>query len=72
MVPPYYDSMIGKLIVHQSTRTDAINCMVRALDELRIEGIRTTAGFHKKVLRHSDFVDGWVDTTFVEREFLAK
>jgi acetyl-CoA carboxylase biotin carboxylase subunit len=70
-VPPYYDSMIGKLIVHQPTRAEAIACMLRALDELRIEGICTTAPFHKDVLRHSDFVDGWVDTSFVERVWLS-
>ena len=69
VVPPHYDSMIGKLIVHQPTRAEAIACMKRALDELRIEGIRTTVPFHKKVLQHSDFVEGWVDTTFVERVF---
>ncbi|GIW94241.1 MAG: acetyl-CoA carboxylase biotin carboxylase subunit [Pirellulaceae bacterium] len=70
-VPPYYDSMIGKLIVHQPTRAEAIACMLRALDELQIEGIPTTVPFHKKVLQHSDFVEGWVDTKFVERTFLA-
>jgi acetyl-CoA carboxylase, biotin carboxylase subunit len=47
-VPPYYDSMIGKLIVHQPTRAEAIACMQRALDELRVEGIFTTVPFHKK------------------------
>ncbi len=66
-VPPHYDSMIGKLIVHQPTRAEAIVCMLRALSELRIEGIHTTVPFHQKVLEHSDFVDGWVDTGFVER-----
>lgn len=71
-VPPHYDSMIGKLIVHQPTRSEAISCMLRALDELRIQGIRTTVPFHKKVLQHSDFVEGWVDTTFVERAFLSQ
>ena len=70
-VPPHYDSMIGKLITHQPTRADAIACMLRALDELRIEGIATTAAFHKKVLQHSDFVEGWVDTGFVERTWLS-
>lgn len=69
-VPPHYDSMIGKLIVHQPTRPEAIACMLRALDELRITGIKTTAPFHKKVLQHSEFVGGWVDTKFVERTFL--
>jgi acetyl-CoA carboxylase biotin carboxylase subunit len=66
-VPPHYDSMIGKLIVHQPTRAEAIACMLRALEELRVEGIATTAVFHRKVLRHNDFVEGLVDTGFVER-----
>lgn len=70
-VPPYYDSMIGKLIVHQPTRSEAIACMLRALDELRIEGIQTTARFHRKVLQHTTFVGGWVDTTFVERTWMS-
>ena len=72
VVPPHYDSMIGKLIVHQPIRSEAIACMLRALDELRIEGIQTTVPFHKKVLQHSEFVEGWVDTNFVERVFLSK
>jgi acetyl-CoA carboxylase biotin carboxylase subunit len=67
MVPPYYDSMIGKLIVHQPTRKQAIACMLRALDELRVEGIATTIDFQKRVLEHQDFVDGKVDTKWVER-----
>ena len=71
IVPPYYDSMIGKLIVHQPTRAEAIACMRRALDELRIEGIKTTVPFHQEILRHSAFVEGWVDTTFVERTWLS-
>ncbi len=68
-VPPYYDSMIGKLIVHKPTRDEAIACMVRALDELRVTGIRTTAPFHKRLLQHADFVAGTIDTHFVERTF---
>jgi acetyl-CoA carboxylase, biotin carboxylase subunit len=70
-VPPYYDSMIGKLIVHQPTRAEAIACMLRALEELRVEGISTTAPFHREVLQHSTFADGWVDTKFVERTWLS-
>ncbi len=70
-VPPYYDSMIGKLIVHKPTRTEAIACMLRALSELRIEGIKTTVPFHIDVLRHKDFADGVVDTGWVERTFLT-
>jgi acetyl-CoA carboxylase biotin carboxylase subunit len=69
-VPPYYDSMIGKLIVHRPTRADAIATMIRCLDELRIDGIKTTAPFHKRVLSHTAFVEGLVDTGFVERELL--
>jgi acetyl-CoA carboxylase biotin carboxylase subunit len=72
VVPPHYDSMIGKLIVHQPTRAKAIACMLRALDELRVEGISTTAPFHKKVLQHAEFAEGRVDTSFVERVFLSK
>jgi acetyl-CoA carboxylase, biotin carboxylase subunit len=70
-VPPHYDSMIGKLIVFQPTRGEAIACMLRALDELRIEGIATTVDFHRQLLQHSVFVEGWVDTKFVERTMLA-
>jgi acetyl-CoA carboxylase biotin carboxylase subunit len=66
-VPPYYDSMIGKLIVHKPTREQAIATMVRSLEELRIKGIPTTAEFQMKVLRHKDFVEGKVDTKWVER-----
>ena len=69
-VPPYYDSMIGKLIVHRPTREEAIATMRRALAELQVEGIFTTAPFHDKVLQHPEFVAGKHDTKFVEREFL--
>ena len=68
-VPPYYDSMIGKLLVHQPTREEAIATMLRCLDELQVGGIATTASFHKKVLQHPEFVAGSIDTTFVERTF---
>ena len=69
-VPPHYDSMIGKLIVHRPTRNEAIACMLRALDELKVEGIATTTNFHKKVLRHPDFVEGRVFTTWVEKTLM--
>lgn len=69
MVPPYYDSMIGKLIVHRPTREEAIITMRRALYELQVEGIATTASFHDRVLQHVEFQNGHCDTTFVEREF---
>ena len=66
-VPPYYDSMIGKLIVHQPTRAGAIATMQRALSEMRVDGIHTTIPLHQEVLGHSAFVEGRIDTTFVER-----
>jgi acetyl-CoA carboxylase biotin carboxylase subunit len=72
VVSPHYDSMIGKLIVHQPTRTEAIATMLRALDELRIEGVSTTASLHRKILSHAAFVEGRIDTTFVERSGLAQ
>jgi len=69
-VPPHYDSMIGKLIVHRPTRAEAIATMRRALAELQVKGISTTAAFHDRVLQHPEFVSGKHDTKFVEREFL--
>jgi acetyl-CoA carboxylase, biotin carboxylase subunit len=70
-VTPYYDSMIGKLIVHQPTRAEAIQCMLRALRELRVEGIKTTAPRQIDILSHSAFQEGRVDTTFIERTWPA-
>lgn len=66
-VVPHYDSMIGKLIVHAETREDAIRRMARALDEYIIEGIKTTIFFHKRIMAHKDFIEGNVDTSFLER-----
>ena len=71
IVPPHYDSMIAKLIVHQPTRDKAIDCMSRALDELRVEGINTTTAFHKHILHDATFRAGRVDTTLVERKWLG-
>ncbi|OHB68004.1 MAG: acetyl-CoA carboxylase biotin carboxylase subunit [Planctomycetes bacterium RBG_13_63_9] len=67
VVSPHYDSMIAKLIVHQSDRQGAIACMKRALAELRIEGIKTTVPLFKAILDHPAFTEGRVDTTFIER-----
>ncbi len=72
VVPPYYDSMIGKLIVHRPTRAEAIRCMLRCLAELQVGGIRTTAPFQQLVLQRAEFENGTVDTKWVERELLAK
>jgi acetyl-CoA carboxylase biotin carboxylase subunit len=67
VVSPHYDSMIGKLIVHQPTRHEAIACMKRALAELHVEGVKTTIPLHQKILDHTAFNEARVDTTFIER-----
>ncbi|MDA7885575.1 acetyl-CoA carboxylase biotin carboxylase subunit [Pirellulales bacterium] len=67
VVPPYYDSLIGKLIVHQPTREAAIETMTRALRELQIKGIATTVPLHLELLSHSAFHEATIDTKFVER-----
>ncbi|MFE4705857.1 acetyl-CoA carboxylase biotin carboxylase subunit [Peribacillus simplex] len=65
-IPPYYDSMIAKLIVHATTREEAIEKMKRALGEFVIEGISTTIPFHIKLLQHEQFVSGEFNTKFLE------
>jgi acetyl-CoA carboxylase biotin carboxylase subunit len=69
-VPPNYDSLLGKLIVHGPTRLDAMAIMRRALDEIEIEGVKTTIPLHRRIFRNRDFIDGNVDTTWVERVLL--
>jgi acetyl-CoA carboxylase biotin carboxylase subunit len=71
-VPPYYDSLLGKLIVHAPTREQAIARMREALAGLKVEGPTTTAPFHDAVLAHEDFVQGRVTTRWVEETFLPQ
>ncbi|RII27202.1 MAG: acetyl-CoA carboxylase biotin carboxylase subunit [Geobacter sp.] len=66
-VLPHYDSLIAKLIVHADNRQDAIRRMARALDEYIIEGIKTTIPFHKRIMANKDFIEGNIDTSFLER-----
>lgn len=66
-VPPYYDSMIAKVIAHGNTREEALRRMSQALDGFIIEGIKTTIPFLKRVIHHPDFESGEVDTKFLER-----
>jgi len=68
-IPPYYDSMIAKIITWGRDRTETISKMSRALDEFLISPIKTTVDFHKKVMMDADFRDGNVSTHFVERFF---
>jgi acetyl-CoA carboxylase, biotin carboxylase subunit len=67
VVPPYYDSMIGKLIAVGADRESAIDRMRRALDEYYITGIKTTVPFHSAIMRSGEFRAGKYDTGFVER-----
>ncbi len=66
-IPPYYDSMIAKLIVWAPTRIEAIKRMQRALDEYIIEGIKTTIPFHQSILTAEEFLGGKFGTDFLER-----
>jgi acetyl-CoA carboxylase biotin carboxylase subunit len=71
-VPPNYDSLLAKLLVYQPTRKQAIACMRRALNEFIVEGIKTTIPIHYEIFNHSAFIEGQVDTTFIERNWLQK
>ncbi|MCF1713854.1 acetyl-CoA carboxylase biotin carboxylase subunit [Flavihumibacter sp. RY-1] len=65
-IPPYYDSMIGKLITVARTRDEAINTMYRALSEYVIEGVKTTIPFHLQLMQNDDFRSGNFTTKFLE------
>ncbi|KPJ61422.1 MAG: acetyl-CoA carboxylase biotin carboxylase subunit [Latescibacteria bacterium DG_63] len=65
-IPTYYDSLIAKIVVHGRDRSEAVERMKRALGECLIEGVKTTIPFYQKVLSHDDFVNGNVDTGFVD------
>jgi acetyl-CoA carboxylase biotin carboxylase subunit len=71
VVPPYYDSMIAKLITHGRDREEAIARMSRALDMFIVEGIYTSIPLHKRIMKDPDFVAGNFDTKFMDR-FLAQ
>ena len=66
VVPPFYDSMIGKLIVWGRDRNKAINIMKRALNEFEVEGIKTTIPFHQKMMENEDFISNNYDTKYLE------
>jgi acetyl-CoA carboxylase, biotin carboxylase subunit len=67
-VPPYYDSLLAKVIVHGNDRVEALTRMGQALDSFILEGVTTTIPFLARVIRHPDFVAGDIDTRFLERE----
>jgi acetyl-CoA carboxylase biotin carboxylase subunit len=67
-VPPYYDSLIAKVIVHGNSRAEALARMSQALDSFIVEGVTTTIPFLRRVVHHPDFAAGRVDTKFLERQ----
>jgi acetyl-CoA carboxylase biotin carboxylase subunit len=67
VIPPYYDSLVAKLISYGSDRAEAISRMRRALEMFIIEGIKTTVPLHRRILDHPDFAAGKLDTHFLER-----
>jgi acetyl-CoA carboxylase, biotin carboxylase subunit len=67
VIPPYYDSLVAKLIAHGRDRAEAIQRMKRALDLFVVEGIQTSIPLHKRILREPDFVAGSFDTNFIKR-----
>ncbi len=71
-IPPYYDSMIAKLLVHSDSRKEAIKTMRRALGEFIVDGIKTTIPFHQKILDNAFFKKGEVYTNFVQRRILEE
>jgi acetyl-CoA carboxylase biotin carboxylase subunit len=68
-VPPYYDSMIAKVIVHGKDRAEAMARMRRALEMFVVEGIHTTIPLHRKIFEDEEFIEGRFDTKFMERFF---
>jgi acetyl-CoA carboxylase biotin carboxylase subunit len=66
-IPPYYDSLVAKLIVKAKSREEVVEKMYHTLDEFIIEGIQTTIPFHKKLMRNEQFRSGIFDTKFIEQ-----
>lgn len=71
-IPPFYDSMVAKLIVHADTREEAVARMKRALDEFVIEGVHTTIPFHSNLMDNEIFQSGDFDTKFLEKYDVMK
>ena len=71
VIPPYYDSLVAKLIAHGSNRAEAIARMLRALDMFVVEGIYTSIPLHQRILKHPDFAAGRLDTGFLARTGLT-
>ncbi|MBN8526297.1 MAG: acetyl-CoA carboxylase biotin carboxylase subunit [Planctomycetes bacterium] len=72
MIPPNYDSMIAKLIVHGTDRADALRLLEQALNEYYLEGVKTTIGFHQRLIRDPRFVNNEVTTKWVDDVFMKQ
>jgi len=70
-IPPYYDSLVGKLIVHGKTRTEALMRLKRALDEVVLDGIETTLPLFRALVSEADIIDGNYHIHWLE-QFLAR
>jgi acetyl-CoA carboxylase biotin carboxylase subunit len=68
-IPPYYDSLMAKLIVTAPTREEAIQKMSAALEEFTVEGVHTTIPFHRRVMQNPTFQSGIFDTSFIEKHY---
>ena len=71
IIPPFYDSMIGKLVVHGDDRAQAVARLRDALDEFTVEGVPTTIALHRRILRHPDFINNDIHTRWLEQVLLA-
>jgi len=67
MVPPYYDSLVAKVVVHAPTRPEAIQRLRRVLAEFVVEGIRTNLELFQRIVTSEDFVQARLDTSFLAR-----
>jgi acetyl-CoA carboxylase biotin carboxylase subunit len=72
VIPPYYDSLVAKLIAYGSDRSEAIRRMQRALEMFVVEGIHTSIPLHQQILAHPEFQSGAIDTHFIQRNFGKK
>lgn len=72
MIPPFYDSMVGKLIVHAPTRGEAIARLAAAIDDFVVQGVPTTLPLHRAIIDHPDFVANRIHTRWLEQVFLPE
>lgn len=72
MIPPFYDSMVGKLIVYGKDRAEAISRLAVALDSFVVEGVPTTIGLHRQIVAHPDFIENRIHTRWLEQVLLPQ